>query len=49
MRKVNLRLCDEDISLYDSVKRRIGIKTDTETMRFLITFYARSEGLIADV
>lgn len=49
MRKVNLTLCDEDLVLFERVKKQIGIKTNAEAMRYLINYYARSEGLISHV
>jgi hypothetical protein len=45
--KINVALNEKDAIVFDRVKKRIGIRTNAETMRYLITNYAQSEGLMS--
>jgi len=46
-KKINVTLDDEGLSLFEQVKAHIGLKSDAETVRYIVNYFARAEGLVA--
>lgn len=40
-----IRFRDEDLAILEEVQRRTGVMTLSEAVRFVITQYARAEGI----
>ena len=46
-KKINVTLDAEGSDLLEQVKAHLGLRTDAETVRYVMTYYARAEGLVA--
>ena len=46
---VRVSLDDRDSALFAEIKDQLGIKADSEVFRFLVTYYARQEGIVPRV
>lgn len=47
-KSVKVNLLDRDLTLFERIKSHIGVRADTDVVRYLITYYGRHEGLIVE-
>lgn len=45
-KSVKVNLVERDSTLFERIKEHIGVRADTDVIRYLITYYGRQEGLI---
>lgn len=48
-KSVKVNLVERDSTLFERIKEHIGVRADTDVIRYLITYYGRQEGLISPV
>lgn len=47
-KSVKVNLLDRDLTLFERIKSHIGVRADTDVVRYLITYYGRHESLIVE-